>query len=182
MIDKETCIRISEKYYNPVYRFCLTHLNEADAQDVTQETFLLFQEKCPYLEDVNIRAWLMAVANRKIKEKHRDNERYLKIAEKVKIFDEAVEFMEEECDLTEEDILKAKEEVISKLSQKEQRLFELIYTQRIKQKDIAKEMGISENAVSVRASRLNKKLKKLVSESYIHLLSILIYIMIFKNF
>ncbi len=182
MIDKSTSARIANKYYNDIHRFCASKLNDSDAKDVTQEVFLLFQEKCPYLDDVNISAWLLSVATKKIHETYRKNKKEINLKERLEIFDDMVTEIGEICQVTEDEILKAKDEVFSKLSEKEIRLFEMIYTQRRKHADIAAELETTEKAISMKAYRLNKKIKKLAAETIVHISSILLYILFFKNF
>lgn len=48
-----------------------TAQKEENAADVTQEVFLIFQEKYEGLEDDYIKAWLYKVADNKIKEQFR---------------------------------------------------------------------------------------------------------------
>lgn len=182
MIDKATSDRIANKYYNDIYRFCASKLKNADAADVTQDVFLLFQEKCPYLDDVNISAWLLSVASKKIYEKYRNDKKELTLKERLEIFDDVITTVEETCQVTEEEVLKAKDEVLSGLSEKEKRLYEMIYTQRRKYADIARELETTEKAISMKAFRLNKKIKKLAAETIVHMSSILLYILFFKNF
>lgn len=72
MISFERATEIANLYYNDIYHLCLSRLKkEENAADVTQEVFLLFQEKYEGLEDEYIKAWLYKVANNKIKEQFR---------------------------------------------------------------------------------------------------------------
>ena len=72
MIGFERANEIANLYYNDIYHLCLSRLKkEENAADVTQEVFLLFQEKYEGLEDEYIKAWLYKVANNKIKEQFR---------------------------------------------------------------------------------------------------------------
>ena len=70
VIDKAKARLYAEEYYEPIYKFCYAKLNHNshDAQDVTQEVFLLFQLKCNELTDENIKSWLFSTASYKIKE------------------------------------------------------------------------------------------------------------------
>ena len=67
--------RIAEKYYPDIYKFCCAKCrNENVAQDITQETFLLFINKFDELTDINIRSWLLSVANNKLREYFRKSQ------------------------------------------------------------------------------------------------------------
>ena len=56
MIDKIKADLICKTYYESVHKFCVHQLklNHFDADDVTQEVFVLFQQKADTLEDKNI--------------------------------------------------------------------------------------------------------------------------------
>ena len=44
MIDAATADKIAKMYYNDVYAFCFSKLqNKTEAEDITQDTFLVFQ-------------------------------------------------------------------------------------------------------------------------------------------
>lgn len=67
----ELCTAAAEKYYQPIYRYCLLQLggNLSAADDCVQETFLRMLEKKDSLDfSGNIRSWLYSTAYRVIKE------------------------------------------------------------------------------------------------------------------
>ena len=112
MISFKRAEEIAETYYDDIYRFCFSRIhNEEDASDVTQDVFLLFQEKYDGLNDEKIRAWLFSVANNKIKEKSRETaerERRLIFGNIYSLKSEDEPTYELECDgiLTDEEIEK----------------------------------------------------------------------------
>ena len=72
MISRAEIEQAYRRYYNDVFRFCLSRLNEADAKDVTQEVFIVLQEKKDILTySSSIKFWLMDVASKKIHEEYR---------------------------------------------------------------------------------------------------------------
>lgn len=169
MIDKIKAEIIAKKYYKDIYSYCLSNLNcnEDDASEVTQKVFLLFQEKCEGLEDGNIRGWLYRVAKNKIKEQFREvkkEELYVPLEEDMLSMDEdeAYRTLDEAFNLKDEEIEKYKDIVLKTLTKKEQELYRKIYIEKKKHKEIAEELNITENAVSVRAYRLNNKIKTTV--------------------
>lgn len=67
----EQCTAAAERYYQPIYRYCLLQLGGdlSAADDCVQETFLRMLEKKDSLDFTgNIRSWLYSTAYRVIKE------------------------------------------------------------------------------------------------------------------
>ena len=166
MISCERAVEISELYYDDVYRFCLSRLKKEEyASDVAQEVFLFFQERYEELADDNIRAWLYAVANNKIKEEFRA------IAKREKQLIYGTVFgshtstdilyeMEQDNSITPEEINEKKNIILSSLTEKELKLFEMIYTKRMEYSELAKALNTSEGAARTRVCRLKTKLKE----------------------
>ncbi len=165
MIDAERCKEIAKQYYANVYHYCLIRLsNPYDAADVTQNTFLFFQENAENLCDNHILSWLYSVAYRKIKEKERElcvrnNEliygNNLGISADTSLIYELELDKEMDC----ETINEKKKEIIASLTEKEIELLELVYVKKIKYKRIAEELNISESAARTRVSRAKAKIK-----------------------
>ncbi len=176
LISFERAAKIANLYYDDIYHLCLSRLcKEDDASDVTQEVFLFFQEHCDELDDQFIRAWLYAVADKKIKEQFRA----IAKREKELIFGtvfgshestDIVYEMEEENKITPEVIEEKKESILSSLSEKELELFEKVYIKHMKYAELAKSMNISENAVTIRVCRLKLKIKERASFIFMALL------------
>ncbi len=166
MISFERATEIANLYYNDIYHLCLSRLKKEDnAADVTQEVFLIFQEKYEGLEDDYIKAWLYKVANNKIKEQFRA----IAKQEKELIFGavfgsctstDILYEMEEDNKITPEEIEEKKKSIISSLSDKELELFEMVYTKHMEYKELAKAFDISEHAVRARVYRLRLKIKE----------------------
>lgn len=168
LIDKNTAENIAEKYYDDIYKICLSRLNHNEniAEEITQEVFLLFQEKSEELEDKNIKGWLRRTAENKVSE-------YFRAAKK----DDAVLNFEDEnysCDvdeafllfeecfpLSDEEIDKYKDIVLKSLTKKEQELYNKIYIEKKKYKEIAEELNTTEKVINLRAFRLRKKIRTL---------------------
>lgn len=172
VIKSDAARKIVIKYYDDIYRFCLAKLrNDADAQDVVQDTFLALQINSERLDDADILAWLFSVANRKIKKKYQEYENIRDIAY---FDDEAVaesEIFAVDIDelktLTDTDIERAKKKLFEKLSPCERVLFEMIYVEKMAYSDIASKLNLSEEATRVRAFRLRAGIKKLAKNAFL---------------
>lgn len=166
LISFERANEIAALYYDDVYRLCLSRLKrEEDASDVTQEVFLFFQEKHNELEDDYIKAWLYSVADNKIKEQFRA----IAKREKELIFGavfgsqtstDILYEMEEDNNISPEEIEEKKSRIISSLNKKELELFEMVYTKHMEYEELAKALNISEHAARSRVYRLRLKIKE----------------------
>lgn len=165
MIDKIKAELIAKTYFESVYKYCVALLknNSEDARDIAQDVFLLFQEKCHKLEDKNIKSWLIKTASLKVKEYYRarnkDTERLS--SEDVDIDDESVDIcaLLEDTDTFDSDNLEKYRNIIfKKLTEKEQKLYNMHYVEKKSHKQIAEELNTNTKNVSVMISRLNKKL------------------------
>lgn len=165
MIDKIKADLIAKTHYESVYKFCLVNLNHNthDAQDITQEVFLLFQEKSDSLEDFNIKGWLFKTAHLKIKEYNRKLNREINntVLEDFNIADESANvcaMLEELNTFDSEHLEKYRNIIFDKLNEKEQILYQKRYIENKSHKQIAEELKTNHKNVSVMISRLNKKL------------------------
>lgn len=182
MISCERAEEIADLYYDDIYHLCLFRLRkEEDAHDVVQEVFLLFQQRCEELEDTLIKSWLYSVANNKIKEQFR------KIArrEKELIFGDRSDDQSDCADyyeldpyelITSEEIESKKKDIISTLTEKELRLFEMVYVKHMEYTELSKALGITVNAARTRVYRMNLKIKEKVSYAFMVLLLLLMKI------
>ena len=175
MLSEKYAREITQIYYADIYHFCYLRLrDEDDAHDVAQEVFLVFQQKGETVEKEKIRAWLYSVANKKLKEKFRE----IAIREKELIFgfvesstaSELVYEIDENFQVSEEEIEKKKKSILAQLSEKELELFEMVYVKRKKYDEVSKELGISENTLRVRVLRLKNKIKSKVSYAFMAML------------
>ena len=166
LISFERATEIANLYYNDIYHLCLSRLKkEENAADVTQEVFLLFQEKYEGLEDEYIKAWLYKVANNKIKEQFRAIAKREKELIYGTVFNSQTSTdilyeMEEDNKATPEELEEKKKSILSSLSEKELELFEMVYTKHMEYKELAKAFDISEHAVRARVYRLRLKIKE----------------------
>ncbi len=166
LISFERATEIANLYYNDIYHLCLSRLKkEENAADVTQEVFLLFQEKYEGLEDEYIKAWLYKVADNKIKEQFRAIAKREKELIYGTVFGSHISTdilyeMEEDNKITLEELEEKKESILSSLSEKELELFEMVYTKHMEYKELAEAFNVSEHAVRARVYRLKLKIKE----------------------
>ena len=150
--------RIAEKYYPDIYKFCCAKCrNENVAQDITQETFLLFINKFDELTDINIRSWLLSVANNKLREYFRKSqiENTFVCVDNVEIstFD-SYEYDKIDVDELFDDVQK---KILNILNDKEKELFIKLYIEKENIDLIAKELDITYGNLRTRKSRLKNK-------------------------
>ncbi len=174
LISKSEAERIAADHYGYIYRFCLFRLNNPDdAADMTQEVFLLFQQKADGLNDVNIRSWLISTAEKKIYRAYRNKTKEANISYIEELPPESEALMSELDEMnivSDEEIEAAKTHLLSKLSPEEQKLFKLIYQDKLKYREIAALYGVSEKTINLRAFRLRSKILKMTRVAFILLL------------
>lgn len=170
--------QIAEKYYPDIYKFCCAKCrNEDVAQDITQETFLLLVNKIDELTDINIRSWLLCVANNKLHEYFRSSqiENGFVCIDDVEIptFDR---YEQGKADIDEifDDVQK---KILNILNDREKELFIKLYIEKKSVNLITKELDITYDNLRARKSRLKRKVKKSIGHLYFFVL-----VFIFKIF
>jgi RNA polymerase sigma factor (sigma-70 family) len=112
-------------YYNDVFRFCLSRLSEADARDVTQDVFVLLQEKKASLKySSSIKFWLMDVASKKIYEEYRAQKKnYYEELSEDDLTVESIEALFKENQYSDERIQMLKQRILATLKEDEFELY-----------------------------------------------------------
>ncbi|SDB13259.1 RNA polymerase sigma-70 factor, ECF subfamily [Ruminococcaceae bacterium FB2012] len=148
------------KYKETVYGIALSHLNSrADADDVFQETFLLYHTKAPQFDDEKaLKAWLVRTALNLCRSSNSSiwNTRVDKDPDAGA--DVAVHFGSRE-----EDGIWA---AVRSLEPKYRTAVYLFYFEDMSVREIAKALGITEAAVQKRLSRARKKLRTKLEGDY----------------
>ncbi len=184
MIDAVTATKIADVYYDEVRAFCLSKLqNNHDADDITQDTFLLFQLKADVLEDNHIIAWLINTANNLIKHFFRENKRFIfeELNESHLSVDDILECIERENPVTPEVIEEQKQKVLATLNETETAFFIKRYVEHVSYEEMAREFNMTENAARIHCCRLRKKIMdeaKLITSAWI----LLVARLFFENF
>lgn len=161
---------IAEKYYPDIYKFCCAKCRNADAaQDITQETFLLFVNKAGELTDDNIRSWLLTAANNKLCEYFRKNQiedGFVSIDEvDIPVFDS---YEHDKAEVVTFDDIQRK--ILNVLNDSERELFIKLYIEKKSVNLLSEEMDISYDNLRTRKSRLKKKIKRSVGHIYFFIL------------
>ena len=181
MITKERSCEIAEIYYNDVFNFCRSELkNDADAEDITQDVFLMFQKRYNEMNDTNIKSWLFNVTQKKILEKFREikkKTKELSLDENINYLDnrEFITEIDDNPDISDEEIERQKFKILERLTPEERELFKMIYFEHLKYSEIAERTDLTENAIAIRAMRMRNKIKKMVAEAFITVLLIILF-------
>ena len=134
--------------------------NEAEAADLTQEVFLRVWEKAKrYNPSTNVHTWVFSIAYNLLTDHYRHigyQEQYTAYVQssETEAKDENVSIL-----LDKEQFDKALSEVLTALSEAEQLLFDLRFTQELSVAEIAVIIQIPEGTVKSRLHSLTKKLR-----------------------
>lgn len=175
VIDKNNqkiCEKLWHEYEKDIRRLCEFKLRSChnEIEDVVSETFLFlvkaYEKGNP---PNNPKGWLYAVANNLIKKKY--TEVNLAKARTVSLYDKSVKIHElptnYEIDnhlIADDTIEMIRDDIESMLDENERRLFDYIYNDKLKMKEIGKILNITEDAVKQRHYRLCRKIKRVAKE------------------
>ena len=169
MLRQARVEEICNAYYNGVFRFCLYRTGETEAAaELTQETFLLLQQKAPALTDDAVKAWLYRTAHNLSLAYHREKRRRL---QDELDFDAAERLLEAKIDAACEEkiddgtLAKIGAAILQSLGKEEQALYRMRYRLHMKYADIAAALGVSENTAQVRAFRLRARVLQMIREA-----------------
>ena len=157
----QTMEEIYQQYAQTVYRYLLSLTRDADlAEELTQETFLLLQQKAPALEDTAVKAWLYRTAHNLSLAFHRARRKRLLTEVDLALAEERLELQIEtsrEGEIDDETLLEIGTQILRSLGQEDQALYRMRYRLHMKYAEIAAALGISENTAQVRAFRLRAR-------------------------
>lgn len=171
MITKERAEKIVKEKYDKVFDWCHSkpEISEYDAEEITQETFLLFYEKLDILEDDKIGRWLISTAKNKCYEFYRrKNKRQLMLSleESFNSVDDFLMVRDQYFKVTDEEIQKSLEVILKALNKDEYMLYYKKFVEGKKHKEIAEELGITVGNVNARSFRLRAKLEALAKIAF----------------
>lgn len=167
MLSKEELEAYSKEHYSLIYRYCLNRLsNKEDAEDATQETFVVFYKKGEFLEQEHIKAWLLATAHYMILKEYK---RRSVLKNKEVVFDDEMFEISQMVKTFEENLIdyyleKYVDEIYVRLSDKEKELFDLYSRGDMKTGEIANLLGLEPHACSMRKKRLVERCKDILKE------------------
>ena len=165
MLSKEELEEYSRIYYSLVFRFCYTRLlNKADAEDVTQETFVVFSEKGHLLDPEYVQPWLLTTAHHKVLKEYRrrshKNDGEIALSDDMHELNFKVSTFED--DLVDFYMERFIDEIYSRLNEREKELFNLCCDGNIKTAQIAQIMGLEPHACSMRKKRLKERCREIM--------------------
>lgn len=167
MLSKDELEAYSKEYYLIIFKYCYKRLNDKeDAEDATQDTFMIFNQKGHIIDKEHVAAWLFATAHNIILREYK--KRYLN-KENVCPFDEEMEALSHKVRTIEDDMVnyyteRYIDEIYSRLSDKEKEFFDLFSDCTLKTGQIAQMMGMDPHACSMRKKRLKEKCKDIMLE------------------
>lgn len=167
MLGKEELEAYCQKYYADVYRYCLRCLsNKEDAEDATQDTFVVFNKKGHLLDEIHIKPWLFRAAHYMILRAYK--KRYAK-ADKECVYDEALLEVSRKFRTFEEDVVsyygeRYEKEVYERLSERDKDLFELYGDGLLKTGAISQLLGLDPHACSMGKRRLVERCRDIMKE------------------
>lgn len=161
MLDKETLDKSISTHYDSVLKYCKSKVNYNDfiAEDITQEVFLYMYEQHEFLEDNNLKSWLLSVARNKVYQ-------YYDNIKKESFDDLETLFLCDNDDYfnkyfsNESYINEYKNEIINNLNNDEKLLIQMRYIDGLSIKEISEKTNKNETTISKRCLRLKNKMKK----------------------
>ncbi len=149
--------RLYDRFSKPVYRYLYSCVsNQADAEDLTAQTFLTALEKLPrYRERGYFKAWLFTIARNKALDHFRKKRNEVLV--------DGVEIRAGQNDLL-ADVIQSEQiqqlsALISSLDQKEQELLRLRYVADLSFAEMASVLGKRQDAVKKSLYRLQARLQ-----------------------
>lgn len=144
---------IYNTYWQKIYRLCLGYLgNEAQAQDVAQESFITVWQKLPeFRKEANIGTWIFRIASNKcLRSIKKDPNKFNNPLPKN---------LSEEKQSDIEQQVKLLHQFIAELPEID-RLIISLELEQLNQAEIASIVGLSETNTRVRIHRIKEKLKQ----------------------
>ena len=155
------------KYYKDILNYCTYHYPDREyARDITQEVFLIaYRKGDDFLSHENPMAFLYVSAKNLLFEHFREKAKLAPL-EEWEIEDSRGDIFEQlrinHVRSIDEDIYFNR--VLSSLSKRERKLYELYYVLKKPMKAIAKELHLSEPALRMKYVRLRKKVRRIVAD------------------
>jgi len=152
-VENDILIKIIEEYYQIIYNYCYAKLNfnHTNAEDCTQEVFLILFKKQKKLSlSDNIKIWLYKTADNVIKSYKRKN----KINDKILSIEEIEIAVENDFEITD------KNKIFDDISEEEYTLLKTYYNAEYgNKKEVAKQFSLTVQNLYKRIHKIKSKLK-----------------------
>lgn len=157
-----------DRYKHILFSF-IARLSQGDytlAEDIVQQTFMTIWEQRAKLHiDKSVQSYLKVISkNLFLKETYKRIHDELRIAMLTEELSEEENSVEEEVELNL--LLENIEQIISQLSPARQRVYRMKHIEHLTQKEIASQLGISENTVENHLKYSNKYLQLMLRNTY----------------
>lgn len=166
--DEEAFTQIFTLYQNSVFVKARNIMqNDANAQDVVQETFLIVHKSLHQLRDLDLfYSWLMRITVSRCQMHFRKEKHYAKEAYDDSILDQKEErpYLDPEQSMREKSDREILLKLIDSLSPKKAAVVKMAYLQEMRMDEIAQVLGINVNTVKTRAKRGKAELQKKIQE------------------
>jgi len=158
LLDENKFTDIVEKYYKQILYYCTGryYIDISDAEEITNDVFIILFRKWDSLAFDEIRAWLHRTADNLVMHHFRKKKTRVKTEP---LYDNDTEELvadDYEKDIVSEDFVSR---ILNKLSDEEQKIFECRYITGLTLMEIAKLMGIPYSTVRLRLMGIQKKIR-----------------------
>lgn len=158
-----------EKYYTKIYNLCLykTKNDKAEAENCTQNIFMILIENWDKLEDRDIYAWLLKTTQHTLMNLYRKKKKE-SLVQPITSCENIQSDTADPSDLmiSDEEIEEHKQKILSQLSPADRDLYRKYFEEKMSYREISEQLGIDYAATQMRVSRLKSRLKKQVSETF----------------
>lgn len=156
--QKDSIGLLYDKYFGPIYRFFYWQVNnnKENAEDLTQDTFLEMAKSLKNFKNKgNFRNWLYTIAKRKLNLWIHNKYKIKEIA----LFENIIDRNDWIDPEIQEKKVKALGVILSRLSEREERIIRLRYLRNYSVKETAEKMQLSQSNIKIISLRGIKKLR-----------------------
>ncbi len=164
-----TLNKISEKYYDEIFRFCVRRIqNQDEAYDITQDVFLALITSYSNINPENVRKWLYETAKNKIadyfrkKKKERDHKTDLQNSGTEESDEPSYSLYDAMSGVQIEQL---RQKILSELSEEELELYKDFFIRDLNYDELAAKYNVKKDAMYKRISRL-KRIMEGIKEKY----------------
>jgi RNA polymerase sigma factor (sigma-70 family) len=164
--DEESFRLLYDRYHQRLFRLALVlgHGDESLAQDVVQSVFVMAAKKLRRADsDAHLWNWLARVARQNFAKAWRKQRRDPALASAEALVEDWPASAEPDSFL--EEVLDG---ALKLLDTEDRQLIQIFYFDRLSQKEIAEQLGITPKAVSSRLERAREKLRSLIKRALSH--------------
>lgn len=162
-------IEIIKRYYTNIYNLCLFKLSydKADAENCTQEIFIVLINKWEKVQNKNIYPWLLKTTHYTIKNYQRKKKTY----DKVVSLQDCIELPSDDGEvidlvISDGEIEEYKQRILAELSSDERELYKAYFEDKLSYAQIAEKMGLKYATVQARTIKLKNKLTESVKDTF----------------